>query len=71
MAAFRHQHELGFEPAKARYNEACAWVRLHDPERALEALAAAAELGLDVPALVARDPDLEILRRDPRLPGAP
>lgn len=71
LAAFRRQRALGFEPAKAWYDEACAWVRLGELEPALAALASAAALGLDVPALVAIDPDLEALRGHPRLPGVP
>jgi tetratricopeptide (TPR) repeat protein len=62
LAAFQRQHELGFRPDRALYNQACALVRLGDLEGAESCLAEAAELGLDVAALVAADPDLAALR---------
>jgi beta-lactamase regulating signal transducer with metallopeptidase domain len=62
LAAYRRQAELGHEPAKARYNSACALVRLGDLDSALLELEAAAALGLDARALAALDPDLAPLR---------
>ena len=53
---------LDYEPAKAFYNQACALVRLGDPEEALVRLGLARELGLDVVSYAAADPDLEPLR---------
>jgi len=70
LAAFQRQEELGFQPAKALYNQACALVRLGEHDAALVCLAHAADLGLDVASFVASDPDLVALRGHPDLPVA-
>jgi tetratricopeptide (TPR) repeat protein len=71
LAAFERQHELGFQPAKALYNQACALVRLGEGDAALVRLAGAADLGLDVTSLVTADPDMAALRGHPDLPARP
>jgi beta-lactamase regulating signal transducer with metallopeptidase domain len=68
LQAFERQQELGFQPAKALYNQACALVRLGELDAALVCLAHAADLGLDVASFVASDPDLAALRGHPDLP---
>lgn len=65
LAAFQRQEELGFRTDKALYNQACALVRLGELDAALVSLAHAADLGLDVAAYVAGDPDLAPLRGHP------
>jgi beta-lactamase regulating signal transducer with metallopeptidase domain len=67
LAAFERQHELGFQPAKALYNQACALVQLGELDAALVCLAHATDLGLDVASLVAVDPDMAALRGHPDL----
>jgi beta-lactamase regulating signal transducer with metallopeptidase domain len=62
LAAFQEVEALGFQPGKALYNQACAHVRLGDLAEAEACLARAAELGLDVDAYLAVDPDLAPLR---------
>lgn len=68
LKAFERQHELGFRPDKALYNQACALVKLGETDAALACLAHAADLGLDVATYVASDPDLAALRGHPDLP---
>ena len=68
LAAFERQHELGFQPAKALYNQACALVQLGELDAALVCLAHAADLGLDVAGFVAADPDMAALCGHPDLP---
>ena len=65
LTAFLRQAELGFEPQKALYNQACALVQLGDLDSAVERLRDAAVLGLDVRAYLAVDPDLAALREHP------
>lgn len=62
LRAFRRQEELGLQPAKALYNQACALVRLEEFDSAMAALDRAALLGMDVAEYLAIDPDLAPLR---------
>lgn len=52
----------------ARYNLACALARQGKTDEALATLRKAVELGFGDPTHIARDPDLESLRGDPRFP---
>jgi len=66
LAAYQRQHELGWRPAIALYNQACCWVRLGERENALLCLEEAAALDATVPAMAAVDPDLAELSGDAR-----
>lgn len=48
------------------YNLACSYALTGDKDKALGALAKALALGFEHRSLLARDPDLKSLRRDPR-----
>ncbi|NOT30862.1 MAG: hypothetical protein HOP15_10490, partial [Planctomycetes bacterium] len=69
-ASFQRQETLGFQVAKALYNQACAEVKLGRHEDALVSLMRAADAGLDVASYVAEDPDLAELRVHPDFAAA-
>lgn len=52
--------------ATVRYNLACSFALLSRTDEALEALRCAMDLGFDDDRLLATDPDLRSIRRDPR-----
>lgn len=53
------------EDAGVRYNAACLYALAEQPERALECLEAAVEVGFGNPEWLAHDPDLDNLRGEP------
>jgi predicted esterase len=59
---------LPYEPS-CRYQIACCHARLDEPEKALDALAAAVRFGWDDPAELERAEDLNTLRDHPRFAG--
>jgi len=67
IAAFQRQVELGHQPGKALYNEACARVHAGDVDGAFHCLERAALLDFPVGEYALQDPDLEPLRGDERL----
>ena len=67
IAAFQRQAELGHQPGKALYNEACARVHTGDVDGAFHCLERAALLDFPVGEYALQDPDLEPLRGDERL----
>jgi beta-lactamase regulating signal transducer with metallopeptidase domain len=65
LRVFEEQERLGFQPAKAAYNQACLHALEGRPERAVECLERAGFLGLDVQLYAEQDPDLAELREHP------
>ena len=57
------------EKQAALYNIACAYARLGDLEKGLEAVAGCLEAGYEEAATLRADPDLAPLRADPRFEG--
>jgi tetratricopeptide (TPR) repeat protein len=54
--------DLDPEDAGVRYNAACLYAVADEPERALDCLESAVEIGFGNPDWLARDPDLDKLR---------
>lgn len=65
-AAFEEAIELGSVVPADHYNLACVRARLGKPDAAMESLERAAAAGFSDFALIARDPDLDTLRKLPR-----
>jgi hypothetical protein len=64
--AFEHSNALKVRPAFSTYNLACAFARLGESEKALDALDALAKTGAPFASLVEGDTDLAPLRQQPR-----
>ena len=61
-------HAGSASPAQTAFEVACSWSRAGEGDRAIEWLDRAADAGFRAPALVDGEPDLELVRRDPRWP---
>lgn len=66
IAAFEKAIELGYRPASAMYNIACAHALRNDKENALRWLERAIEAGFSRQDHLLKDSDLDPLRSDPR-----
>lgn len=67
LAAFQRQQQLGWRPANALYNQACAHLRLGHEEPALYCLEQAVVLDPSIAALIPQDPDLAALHDHARV----
>ena len=66
IKAFGNQIDLGGSFANANYNIACAYARMGRTEEALASLELAVESDSKIRSHMRKDPDLDILRADPR-----
>src|SRR5262245_8869906 len=53
--------------AQSYYNIGCCWALLKDKKKATDAVVKALELGFTNVALLGEDPDIESIRKDPRI----
>ena len=66
IPAFERQYELGYTTTYASYNAACCYARLGAVDDAIYWLEKSVKSGSNDPLAIEQDPDLDILRDDPR-----